>query len=569
MSSQAPLRSSSPVRSFRRTNRLSSALRLGRRSVGLLVVAVLQGAAAGQTDFTWPQLEVEASRWPTTVASGTPFDALEPGYASDDLRVDADVLALRAGELVLLHQFLRFDGVVPVASGVTDALIVPDAAGGRDVILAADASGLRSFRWDPSGTGTFLTAVEGSAAWSQATALAFDGVDTVYGVDATGDQVLRLSWSGGAGTDLAAIPTDDLLEVLPIEWDGQGSEELALRTSTTLSIVDPAAPTAPLFQAPLGDAADRIAVSRGDHGGRDQLLWSIRIDPSNNYLAYGNASGWSETLALGALQVDSLDALTFDWRDGRLPFGQDVTIGNAALGRAWLLRRSQDLTLASFDPPTGSPYTFDQYRGVAEPQGLPARSFDMDGDGDLDLLFAQSGAGLVALRDHQGVDRHEDVPLLLNGAFDTSDSSTWTWTFDLLDIAPAPATHLQVEIWPAASLGAERPALGCGRWNVDLDAGQAVIPFDATTLTSVSVLEVHVRAVTLADDGVTVLDRFPEAVGFWSADVTTMDAISLLPEVLPYGSYCPGCEGGDPLQGSGIILGGQGQGSSGFPPPMQ
>ena len=528
-------------------------------------------ALHGQASVDLPQLDVEGATWPVPPAASAGFEAVGAGFVTDGIGSEADIVALRGGELALLYRSMRFDAVLSVDSGVSGFAIVP-AVGlpAPDGILATTAAGAFLYTLSASDPGAFNARDLLLGEWAGAHGLRFDGQDALIGISADGFSILRALWDGSMATTQLSLPSaDPLMDIQFMDWDSDGVDEIVARGLTTVQFFEQTGGGVPFLTIPTSGANDLIAVSRGrGPGAVDFLAWYAVDDVGNAWLYIVNSTFMETPLFLGAIGLDGLTAVGFDWLDGAPDVGDDLFLSLPGIDQVWILRRVQGAGSGAFVLDLVGGAYFDLSRGGApDANAILTGSFDLDSDGDRDLFFGHSGADVVIEIDNDLTDRFASVPVLTSGQFDTSDRSSWIFNTTFINSAKnTPATHVQFEVWAETSLGAGLMDPGLVSITVPIDQGVVDIAIPATALGAQSVLEVHVRGLALDSLG-NVLQAFPTAVGFWSPDSSVRDRILTLPEVAPYHpSVGESFFGGDPILASGLILGGHGHGHTATPP---
>ncbi len=371
------------------------------------------------------------------------------GDFTGDARVDA--LLLDASELLLLSGVAVWLDSHPSNVVVGDmALAPPLSAPGADTFVAVSGAGLEHFHsWN--GT-SFTRTILGGPEWSGALRVLVDAAALrVVGVAADQQTLLVLEDPFGSATTTSIALTSTVLDVVLLDWDGDGQREVATITTGGLFVF--AADGTPRYSAPggVGSAVmapfeqpgipwSRLAAVVTWPGGSEQFLHVIDRSTVEAVVPLGpsgvhgldasdvNGDGADDLFVVHRVSHDGV--LFFNRTDGTPPVSGDKTF--------WFTS-GQLVPLG----PSGAP-------GLDQVINPTIADVDLDGDADVMLFIDQSEELLLQLNNSEEFSKYQ---------FGVGDQSTYTLdlalqqgelSLDLLEPefkVPSGATHLEVSLY--------------------------------------------------------------------------------------------------------------------------
>ncbi len=327
---------------------------------------------------------------------------------------------------------------------IEDVAAYPVAGEMQDRLLVVTSAGLESWVYDPEGT--VIRTGLGSSAWSSARSLAVGnlgggGAPDLAGLSATGEVLVLMDIPTYPESEVAFSPDSFPYELVVLDWDHDGVDEIVARTERGLRIheadggfVDsirsfhPEGAMAPLRLY----GADGLAwVTRNRSGGEESLVLLSSVALPQACLLGPAGTG---AMAAGDLNGDGL---------------QDLAIRRGDEGEVLLLVNGGD----SFDPTTEESAQVLEGKPGDGADGQPC-FVDLDRDGDLDLVWGfLGGAGLTVLRSSVVVEA-EQAPGLVEVRFDVDEDGGQAYfrlRFNDGDWIPEHLTHLQATLFRQGS----------------------------------------------------------------------------------------------------------------------
>lgn len=325
-----------------------------RSSLPILALLPLAAPLAAQGTGL-PPLQIVTHDWPASETAGD-FGRF---FVSDVSGLPGrEAVGLRGGRLYAAADPSAFNGVVRIndtLDGIVDLAIVP--SGGpelHDSVLTVDpVNGLLEHRYDVD-LGTFSSTVIDSG-WTTVSRLAvgdLDGdgeVNDIVGAD--GSVALTLIHSSGAYTAGAStINAASIVDLEVLDYDADGHADIAMLTTTGLSVVEYGGPAFPFAPSPASTGILEV-VPRGNAGG-DDLVWCLPF--GSTWLlfvqdAFGRGPAvpmqFQPTIGATAIDVDLVDLSTFD-RD--LDGLRDLVVSQRTIASAFTMMNTGSLTGASF-----------------------------------------------------------------------------------------------------------------------------------------------------------------------------------------------------------------------------
>ena len=362
--------------------------RSGSRIAPLLALVLIGSLSSAelraQPELPAPQVvplivpgEYRDHRLPIETAS--PANRVLSGHLDDGTTLD--LLVLGGGMLQGVSSFDVFSTAWLDPAAVT-GVVVDRSTTGADALYVADAEGLSRWQLHPNGSAT-VTAIA-APGWAGAHGLVLGDVgggpaDDLLAISASGDVLILLDPGTAQETTTSFTVWGGAIDLALVDWDGTGALEIATCTSNTLTVWDETG--ARLIQSHL--AAGTGSIARLPRPGlTDAVAWAT-IGPL----------GLTSELAVIAEDEPTLVAVTV----GHVL--RDIAAGDLD-GDGWceVVGRSGtkcDLVLVrgsanGFD--TLDPFSFQVLPGVpGELAGGRPEFVDLEGDGDLDLIWAADG----------------------------------------------------------------------------------------------------------------------------------------------------------------------------------
>lgn len=316
----------------------------------------------------------------------------------------------------------------------------------RDVLIGCDAAGL--VRWTFA-TGSIVAEPLGHPAWAGATSIAIGSLGggpaaDLAGVSAGGEILVLLDFGTATPVQSSFATLSVPLEVLLLDWDGEGADEIAVRASLGVRIHTAAGALVIKFRGyhPVG-AFTRVEGPEGTN----RIAWAT-VDPSATaeFLALLWAGGSPLVTPIGAAGTSAIASADFD-ADG-LP---DLALRRGAAGDVLLLLGAPE----GYDP--ADPDRAQTIPGIAGdgPFGTPC-PIDLEGDGDSDLLWGAAGGAELHVIRSGAIDSTLASPSFGYVRFDVDDQTLGAYlAFEFMNGSQVPAgiTHLQAALFRKPSAG--------------------------------------------------------------------------------------------------------------------
>lgn len=337
-------------------------------------------------------------------------------------------------------------------------------------LAVVSSTGLSSWTYDSEGA--VASTPLGSSAWAGARSLQTGLCDAgaladVVGISST-DQILVLSDAETSPTtELAFSCPSTPVDLILVDWDVDGLEEIVVRAANGLHIFEADGtpvtyirgfhPEGALTKVPVVGGSDWIAwVTRGPTGATELLV-----------LLNSQAAGM--TFVLGTPQTEAISAGDLD-ADG-FP---DLALRQGSDGDLLLLRH------------TGTGYAPDDPNyaqlipGVAGDGATGKPLFvDLDGDGDLDLFWGVSGGSWMRSLRSSVIDDAQFSPDLGETRFDLDDTTGQAYLkflFSNGETIPEGLTHLQCTIFRKNSIQGTTSSVPTGTLTVPIQLAPAPPP---------------------------------------------------------------------------------------------
>jgi len=441
-----------------------------------------------------------------------------------------DLVFLAGGRLHLLSSPSVRNSTTSIPVMPNDYEVVPGVNGATDELLVVGASGLSRWRLDAqNGPATWTETVLNDHQWLGATMLTTgdinaDGVLDAVGLASDGRTILAHRSDGGNAVIMTLLPIQNAQGLQFLDYDGNGTDELAVVTNFGAIILDDQLST--VIQSIGGSAASsQVGTVRSATGSRELLVWAHHSAASGSGLRIAEAGQPLLQFSLGS--QSPVVSLTSGFRTGLEPF-ENICYQLAGSDSVHMLGAQNTLPRFSMASRTQMKL-FNQ--GPVAPGGVVLRDFD--GDGDDDVFALRKSAGRWALASNTVVDAdasrvefnvcyQEALPSSLAHSRRFHASFVLANNASILSLAPS-ATHVQVRVWEA-SVDPTRASnlVIAGRPLTDFETGpqevplgnQVVLDLDRNKFDNEGYLVV-VRAVRRSSTG--ELKRvFPPSTSIWA-----------------------------------------------------
>lgn len=530
-------------------------LSLRSASGALTAFLVLQGAGLhAQTihEFSGRQISV-----PWTPSQG-PFGRSVPLSLSGNRIPDVVVLAGQT-PYVLADADPR-DAKVQLPFTALDLDALPGAApDGADAIASVGAQGLRLHWLDVAGA-SFAGATLDAGAWADARLVRAlevdgDGLCDLVGIDGDGHSLLVLRAQGPA-LSFAPLASGtagaNVRDLCGAQWDQDPALEIVLLTDQGVEVLDADGTPRDVYSGVLPGGA--IARLRQNGMATDRIAWVTAYAPPAVQMLMTLAPGGAihDSLDLGALDVFAAVGGDYD-----LDGDDDLLVSHHySSDLIWFEneRSAAQPVAASFDTPNPN-LTLLRVgpAGQATSNQATLVSADLDGDGDLDVLYAAQTSGTLELLRGETTDEDARKPRIAAG--------TWHPATGLLDLqlqAPAAgqgsATHLQVTVWRRAGLAQPYESAHVFHQKLSLSAGWPAalqIPLPETTAEFARIYAIELRLLVQDGAGKVVASR-PTSVNELAGNDSNANALAAQPGYL--GSLGIGTSGIAASEMSKIVL---------------
>jgi len=394
-------------------------------------VALVLPAAVIRAQAPFPVEDQIAVQLPA--ASGGTFVASMVARLGDDTTPDCLVLRRQNGRLDVCYMPgpAECSMLVPVATDVRDACVLREAGPDqRDALLVLDATGLRWFECGTAAQMPTEVLERFDATWSTFDRIwsgSEDGSSVwIFGSSPTVAEIRRAKWSDGWGDEPGLVVPPGATEVLTLDWNGVGSNEVVVRYGSQVYLLDWTGTAFDYFEFPTPPTGGHslLGVLPASGGQPDLLAMfgympAIPGGPPGGYSLLVQRQGIAWMLGYGATAAASMTAADVTG-DGLV----DLVLGDAANSLLHLVKRQAPQT-GGFVPPVVLGGTHALVAGQDRQNGSVDAlcATDFDGDGDADLVGLQS-----ANRLHHfvagGVSPHRRLPQVSVERVDLSNDAT-------------------------------------------------------------------------------------------------------------------------------------------------
>ena len=360
---------------------------------------------------------------------------VEHGHVFGTLGEDA--LLLFEGGPVVYKQPEVYRAPVRLFVAANDVAVYPRFPAAPDWIYVAGPNGLLRFTWDGAQFVEDSSNPAGSV-WIGARCVGVADLDgqgnrDLYGLDATRTKVILCRNAANPwGAPAHVTFSEPIQSVVPVQWNGVRYQELAVRTSTGLAIINYQAQLLASFVVPPSNGPLRTVLVPGTT--REELLVPSGSGASESVRVIG-IQGESQVLPLSFESIAGLGIGDLD-----LDGDADFVLSHRSAPTLELYDAGLVNGLLHFDPDLAFPSIqvedwFDALLNQASP-GVA----DFDHDGDQDVLFAPVGCNRVDLFGNQLVDDDMFMSQPISGS---------------MTLEPAGGCfHITMEVPPAATAGA-------------------------------------------------------------------------------------------------------------------
>ena len=454
-----------------------------------------------------------------------------------------DVVVLVGATPFVLVDADPYDAKVELALTANDvAVLAGGAPGGRDALVSVGPAGVQ-LTWYGDEGGAFVTQTLAAGAWSDARLVRAldvdgDGAPDLVGVAADGSTLLALLAQAQPLSFTAAADSDvgvGVRDLCALQWDGDAALELALLTDLGVEVRDGNGALLDTWLATLPGGA--IARVRQTGMSTDRIAWiTAYAPPALQYLMTLAPGGAVHDL----VDLGALDAFAAVGGDYDLDGDDDLLVSHHYSNELiWFEneRSPQFPTAPSFLPVSPSMRLFrvgPPGAGAASNFATPVRA-DLDGDGDLDLLYACQTSGTIEILRGETVDQNTLKPEVVDGLWRpeaTPEQGELVLEVAPPAVVPPAATHARVQVWQRAGAGAEFEPQAVAQVLVDLTQpwpAQLAIPLDETTPAFDATYGIEIKLVRIDAQGA-VVTEFPASLWeFMSNEFTLQDLLDEVP----------------------------------------
>jgi hypothetical protein len=423
----------------------------------LLTASALVLSAASPLLEAAPQLPPEAEITGACLTlndTGDAAAAIDMAVARLGGRYEADILSLlENGDLKYSYQPARWRDQITIATGRAALAAYHTPSAPRDIVVTTGPGGLLQHHYSLSGGATTTLLDSG---WEGVTDLEVDRNGVLLGLNPQSTKVYRIDLSTMENLEALTIPLG-VVQIAPMDWDADGSEDLVARSASSLSVFRQSDDSL-LWSSAAAGLADRIVVARAADGEFDDILARTLYLPGMGcFLQHLNAGDQNDPwIFAGPDPVTALTSGDVAYVGSPLTASADndliVCTSNSEVlvfQRGTVYGDSQGYLLFPnlFDNYGQGFYSFEQ---LGTTEGVLASALaigDLDVDGDVDIAFrgmAETDSVLGwqlnnrYLRENSLPHSSNLVISQVNGNY--SGDITWTGA------APAGATHIQASV---------------------------------------------------------------------------------------------------------------------------
>lgn len=479
--------------------------------------------------------ELRSIPWPSATSA--------PGFAGEGCTLEftgdamLDAFVLDGQRITLLQGLAAYDAIVDTLVDASALAALPSldpSQGGS--LLFADGSGLGCMSYDPVGSSSFpTTTVRSNAPWPSVGRLRTADLDgshrlDLIGLDAAGASVqLLYSDSDTAptfGQDAGFATGRPGLDVAAVDWDGDGTNDVAVLTTAGVFVFDQAGNSLGTLFKPFGATVMPSLIGLHSAAGAGFLAWMCS-SATQTLLYIDSAAGGTIPIDVTLEAVGQLAGADYD-NDGDAELFVVANVTNEVL----LLDPIGNPNVGLSDA-----YVFPFSSGLPDMTAVPLLG-DLDGDDDFDLLVPYDAAETVQIFFGTLEDAAEErIHIAAPGSLGlTSSKLRFYLDFDPATF-PVLATHVELKIHYQHSLAEfvepSHPNNSVQRFDVSQFGSQSlevVVPFDnSNPLLSDEIFHFVLRAIREDSGTGDVIDAWSPTVAAYSSDAGVLDVLSTQP----------------------------------------
>ena len=495
-------------------------------AVALILLAPPSAAFQQVEDFGGTRVSVP---WPAGLGSSGSFGR----GASADLTGDGipEAILLDGATAVVLAGIDAYWAPSELQFAANDVDAVP-ASGDPGAFVAVNGLGLVGIGYDAVAsafTETVLDASWSGAALVRAADLDGDGHADLLGLAGDRTTFLRQQGSAGALTFSAApgfAVTNLVREFTLVQWDADADLEVAVLTDYGLELFELDGTLVDLWPSVVPGGVIATLSQAGQT--TDRVAWiTAYAPPAAQWLMSISPNGVEDLVDLGALDAFAAAAGDFDLD------GDDDLLVSHHYSHELLWFENIHTPADPYGPCfSDDPEAQSLFRvGPPDTPGTLNEAWpivdDLDGDGDLDVLYAvETSATLELIRAGEVTeDDQRPTPAFLQWDLpDQAPEGTLRFEIHAPAAIPAGATHVAVNLWRSTGYGADFasdalethlvPVTGAWPLSVDLTIPESTSVF-------LSIYGIQTRFVGLDGSG-SVGASFPAFAGFYATDPATI-----------------------------------------------
>jgi hypothetical protein len=460
--------------------------------------------------------------WPTNIAAQGQFRRSEAGELNGD--GVPDVVQIVGDRAVVLIDCDQFFSLVEIPGLVSDATVLTGSTATGDAFALVGPSGVQVGSIAPATGAVQLTTVR-TGAWLGACKVRRANVDgaglpdlCVISADQrtvrTLIQTAPLVFADGP----SFVALSNVLDALPLEWDGDAAGELALLMQSGLGVFEAnGAPRASWTSVLPGGAIARI---RNLGFSTDRIAWITAYAPP--------AQQWLLTLGLpgleGQLDLGGLDVVAAIGADCDHDGDDDLLLSHRySYDLMWIENDKGSGTLPaleSFDPVRSSKVLFRVGpENVAAPENAswPALA-DFDGDGDLDIVFASESTRTVQTIRGDWIDENTQRVQLASATYDVvAGHGELALALNAPSAMPSGVNRLQYVVSRRSGASGEIDQVNVAQGELPLPTSwpaALALPIPETSVEFQNVYDVQLRLVTRSSAGALTAIRPTTNVAF-------------------------------------------------------
>lgn len=509
--------------------------------VAIPTVVLPTANATPQAAFSGEELTSDWS--PATVDPGS-FQHSVAGQFTPDQR--ADLVVLEGDRLVFVYGPNGHESQSEITTGVLDVSpVVGGGLDGLDSLVVTTADGVEHW-WYDDDLGLWDDKLLRGQEWEDAphvvatdmtpAGTSFD----ILGVSDAGDEVYRLSASTMDAFEWSHsqlfTTSSTIRQLVPIEWDGDSSLEIAVLTDTRVEVREINGTLN--YSRSCAIPGGALARLQRAQESEDRLAWLGNLNTAGlqSLVIFSNDSGVESSLGMGLLGSVGMTAVDYD-----LDGDSDLVL---SIRSAHDLRVQFDTTLGSL---SGAPSFANTTAGLllvpVGPTATQASSNDLrsigvadfDGDGDIDLAAPVESSQKIEFRFDDTVDESTFQMTPDSATFDI-DSQTNEGVLELdypSPSIPTGATELQVTVWKQDDVNSDfEDSAVQDTFCVPVDSNGMLIevPLPVSSSSFTEIYNVQLTFI-ITDSGGAILRSFPDTIYSIAMDSSTITDLLNEPDV--------------------------------------